>query len=73
MIVHDLGVMRYRQAWEAQEAAHAELVNGGEEQVFFVEHPPVITFGRRPGGERNLIATPEQLAEGGQGGAGGAG
>ncbi len=32
-----------------------------EEIVFFVEHPPVITFGRRAGQEHNLLASEQQL------------
>jgi len=55
--------MRYREAWARQEAAHAEVLAGGEEQCFFVEHPPVITFGRRPNVARNLIASDDQLAK----------
>ena len=62
MRVEDLGTMPYRQAWAAQEAAHAQVLAGGEERLFLVEHPPVITFGRRPGVARNLIATDEELA-----------
>jgi lipoyl(octanoyl) transferase len=54
--------MAYREAWAIQEAAHAEVLAGGEERTFLVEHDPVITFGRRPGGERNLVASAEQLA-----------
>ncbi len=58
----DLGTMSYRDAWAAQESAHAQVLAGGAERVFFVEHPPVVTFGRRPGGERNLRVSPEELA-----------
>ena len=61
MFVQDLGRMAYRQAWALQEAAHAKVVAGGEEQLLLVEHPPVITLGRRPGGEKNLIAPQEIL------------
>src|SRR5688572_9686011 len=57
----DLGTMPYRDAWAIQEAAHADVLAGGEECVLLVEHPPVITFGRRPGVERNVIAPDEQL------------
>jgi lipoyl(octanoyl) transferase len=63
MIVQDLGRMAYRDAWALQEAAHEEVVGGGEERLLLVEHPPVITFGRRPEGEKNLIAAPETLSE----------
>src|SRR5258706_2347025 len=63
MIVQDLGRMAYREAWAAQEAAHEEVVGGSRERLLLVEHPPVITFGRRPDGEKNLVATPETLSE----------
>jgi lipoyl(octanoyl) transferase len=58
----DLGILPYRDAWSAQEAAHADVLAGGPERVFLVEHPPVVTFGRRPGGERNLRVTADELA-----------
>lgn len=58
----DLGRMSYRDAWAAQEAAHAEVLAGGPERTFLVEHPPVVTFGRRPGGEQHLRVTMEELA-----------
>jgi lipoate-protein ligase B len=62
MRCEDLGLMEYRQAWARQEATHAEVLAGGEERVLLVEHPPVITFGRRPGVDGNLIASSDQLA-----------
>lgn len=61
MRVEDLGTMRYRQARALQERAHAEVLEGGEERILLVEHPPVITFGRRPGVERNIVAAPDVL------------
>jgi lipoate-protein ligase B len=61
MRVQDLGTMPYRDAWALQEAVHEEVLAGGEERVLLVEHAPVITFGRRPGVERNLVASDEQL------------
>ena len=61
MRVDDLGTMRYRDAWALQERAHAEVVGGAEERLLLVEHPPVITFGRRPGVERNVVAAPDVL------------
>jgi len=63
MLVEDLGQLAYRQAWAAQEESHAVVLGGGEERVLLVEHPPVITFGRRPGGERNVLASPDRLTE----------
>jgi lipoyl(octanoyl) transferase len=63
VIVFDLGTMPYRDAWTLQERHHAEVVAGGEEKLLLVEHPPVITLGRRPGLARNIIAPPETLRE----------
>jgi lipoyl(octanoyl) transferase len=60
--IDDLGILPYRDAWARQEQAHAEVLEGGEERILLVEHPPVITFGRRPGVDRNLVASDEQLA-----------
>lgn len=62
MIVSDLGLLSYRDAWKHQERVHADVVAGAEEQILLVEHPPVITCGRRPDVAKNVIASPEQLA-----------
>lgn len=61
MIVEDLGRMAYRPAWERQQQAHAAVLEGAEERLLLVEHEPVVTFGRRPGVSRNLVASEEQL------------
>ena len=61
MIVEDLGRMAYRPAWERQEQAHAAVLEGAEERLLLVEHEPVVTFGRRPGVSRNLVASEQQL------------
>jgi lipoyl(octanoyl) transferase len=63
MVVQDLGIMAYREAWAAQELAHAAVLEGDEQRLLLVEHPPVITFGRRPDVARNMIADQEQLAK----------
>jgi lipoyl(octanoyl) transferase len=63
MRVIDLGTMPYRDAWAVQERAHADVLDGAEEQLLLVEHPPVITFGRRPGVARNVIASDESLTQ----------
>jgi lipoyl(octanoyl) transferase len=61
--VDDLGKLDYRTAWAEQERAHAEVLAGGPERILFVEHPPVITLGRRDGNERNLIASEDELSK----------
>lgn len=65
MIVRDLGTLAYRDAWAFQEIAHASVLAGGEEQLIFVEHPPVITLGRRIEtlGTKSLITPPKILAK----------
>jgi lipoyl(octanoyl) transferase len=63
MLVRDLGRLAYRDAWVLQEEAHDRVAAGREEELLLVEHPPVITFGRRPGGEKHLLASRERLAE----------
>jgi lipoate-protein ligase B len=63
MQVLDVGTLGYREAWALQEKIHAEVLAGGEERLIFVEHPPVITFGRRGEieGPKNLLASSEYL------------
>jgi lipoyl(octanoyl) transferase len=63
MILRDLGRLEYREAWARQEQAHDQVAGDGEEQLLLVEHPPVITFGRRPGGEKHLLASRDRLRE----------
>ena len=54
--------MPYRDAWAAQESAHADVLADDEERILLVEHPPVITFGRRGPVAGNVLATDERLA-----------
>jgi lipoate-protein ligase B len=62
---NDLGNLPYRDAWAVQEQIHAGVLAGDEEQILFVEHPPVITFGRRAEimGQNNLLASAEAIAK----------
>ncbi len=61
----DLGRLAYRDAWAMQEKSHAEVLAGGPEVLFLVEHPPVITLGRRPESRKYLLASDEELARAG--------
>ena len=65
MRVEKLGTMPYRDAWAYQERVHTEVVAGGEERLLLVEHPPIITTGRRPGQQRNILSSAESLAQAG--------
>jgi len=59
--VVDLGLMPYAQAETLQLSALAEVLAGGEETLFLVEHPKVITLGLQ-GGLENLHVDAALLA-----------
>jgi lipoyl(octanoyl) transferase len=64
MRITDLDMMPYRQAWTLQEKILDEVAEGGEERILLVEHPPVITFGRRAELSASHLRVPrEQLAK----------
>jgi lipoyl(octanoyl) transferase len=65
IVVQDIGVMSYRHAWQLQEEAHEQVAAGATEIVFIVEHPPVITLGRREDSVKHLIASPQELRRNG--------
>jgi lipoyl(octanoyl) transferase len=51
MRIRDLGLIPYHEAEELQLKTLAEVLGGGEETLFLLEHPPVVTLGRQGGGE----------------------
>lgn len=65
LVVRDLGKLHYREAWNAQLQTHAAVAEGrARPTLLLVEHPPVITFGKK-GGREHLLADPARLeAEG---------
>jgi lipoyl(octanoyl) transferase len=65
MIAADLGTMAYRDAWRLQEQLHEQVRAGGEEHLLLLEHPPVITLGRRPGLAKNILASVDVLGRAG--------
>ena len=56
--------MEYRRALAVQTSAMQEKIDNpdAEDRIFFAQHPPVFTLGKR-GGEENLIVSKEFLAE----------
>ncbi len=62
MKVIDLGVISYHDAYLLQKQRLEEVIQGAENTLYLLEHPPVITFGRNGGAEFLHIA-PEQLAK----------
>ncbi|MEW5774772.1 MAG: lipoyl(octanoyl) transferase LipB [Thermodesulfobacteriota bacterium] len=61
MRIVDLGLIPYREAEALQLETVDAVLAGGEETLFLLEHPPVVTLGRQ-GGLENLHASPEFLA-----------
>jgi len=62
--VVDLGLISYADALAMQEAAVEDVLSGGEERLYVLEHLPVITLGRH-GGEAFLVRPEAELrAEG---------
>lgn len=57
--------MPYRDAWAVQEQVHEEVRAGGQERLLLVEHPPVITLGRRGEfeGAKHLVASQDYLTQ----------
>jgi lipoate-protein ligase B len=63
MRTRDLGLIPYRDAWQLQEELHAQVLAGGEEILLLLEHPPVITLGRRADDSRKNLATPSDVLQ----------
>jgi lipoate-protein ligase B len=60
--IADLGTVPYRPCWALQQGLRERRAQGrGEDLLLLVEHPPVITLGRR-GQAHDVLAPPEVLA-----------
>ena len=59
--------MKGKKGEKGEKGEKVEGVEGGEvageERAFLLEHRPVITYGRRPGVERNVLAGAAALAD----------
>ncbi|MBI4806714.1 MAG: lipoyl(octanoyl) transferase LipB [Desulfovibrio sp.] len=60
MKVIDLGLVSFSEALEVQQKALEDVLQGGQERLFILEHRPVITFGRH-GGEAFVRMPAEEL------------
>ena len=61
--MRDLGLLDYQEAWQVQRQMHQTVVAGdAPPTLLLVEHPPVITFGRK-GGRDHLLMTEAFLQE----------
>ncbi len=58
----DLGVVPYRAAWDLQHQHHDRVVQGGQPTLLLLEHPPVLTLGRKARDGQNIVVTQEYLA-----------
>lgn len=65
VLVCDVGRLDYRQAWHKQLELHRCVAEGtAPPTLLLVEHPPVITFGRK-GGRENLLTDEATLRQDG--------
>ncbi len=62
--VEYLGTVPYKVAWDLQRRVHAEVVKGGQERIFLLEHPHVITLGKSAN-PKNLLFPREYLLQNG--------
>lgn len=65
LMVLDLGIMDYRTAFDTQMHWHEMVRNGSTADgvLLLVEHPPVITIGRRPGAQAHILADRNELIQ----------
>ncbi|WP_309570280.1 lipoyl(octanoyl) transferase LipB [Deinococcus sp.] len=59
--IRDLGLMPYRDAWALQRELHAQVQVGARPTLLLVEHPPVLTLGRKAREGTNIVVTREDL------------
>ncbi|MFC4454451.1 lipoyl(octanoyl) transferase LipB [Deinococcus sonorensis] len=60
--VLDLGTVPYPDAWQLQRQHHARVAEGGTPTLLLLEHPAVITLGRKAKEGENIIVTRDYLA-----------
>ena len=58
----DLGSVPYREAWDLQHRHHQRVAAGEKPTLLLLEHPPVLTLGRKAKDGQNIVVTREYLA-----------
>ena len=59
--VLDLGLLPYQDAWALQKQHHARVAAGGRPTLLLLEHPAVLTLGRKAREGNNIVVTREYL------------
>ncbi len=63
-IVQDLGSLDYKEAWQVQLETHKAVAEDLQPPtLILVEHPPVITFGKKVKEHRHLLISEEKLKQ----------
>lgn len=57
----DVGVVPYGEAWALQKEHHARVAAGGKPTLLLLEHPPVLTLGRKAREGENIVVTRDYL------------
>ena len=60
VLIEDLGLVDYRQAYEIQKQRVQAVINGSDPVLILCEHPPVLTLGRLASLE-NFLIPPEAI------------
>ena len=64
MLVNDLGLLDYKEAWQIQLETHKAVAEKRQlPTLLLVEHPPVITFGKKAKEHQHLLASEKELKQ----------
>jgi lipoyl(octanoyl) transferase len=63
--VQRLGLLEYELALERMKLEHTRVADGADPTLLLLEHPPVLTLGRKAHAAQNVLASPETLERNG--------
>lgn len=52
MLIYDLGIIDYEEAYSLQKLAAWQVQRGGEDMLFLLEHTPTVSLGRNKGSQK---------------------